>query len=109
MDMQVISLTHISKADYNALLKDAEHSFINLQREYGAGLFLRMPGIITAFAVHDFNIGPDYKDARVLYNEIKMHKYVEEIFEENGFRVPGEAFLDSTTFSMCQAETGDYR
>lgn len=104
----MIALTHISKADYKALLKDAEHPFIDLQEKYGVGLVLRMPGIITAFAVHDFNIDPDYKDAKVLYNEIKMFKYVEEIFEENGFRVPGEALLDSMIFSMCQAETGDY-
>ena len=112
----MIALTHVSREAYEGLLEDGKQPLGVLQEMYGAGFFMRLQGVLCAMAVRQCA-----KDAEemgcyscdippVLFDLVKRYDYG-SIFEDNGLGAykPGDALLDMMLYSMCQAETQDWR
>lgn len=111
----MIALTHVGESAYRSLLKDGEFPVQEIYDRYGAGWVFRLQGILCAMAVHQCSedaksMNLPVRSADELYDLVSRYDYG-SIFEDNNLESikPGKTTLEMMLYSMCQAETGDYR
>ncbi len=110
----MLALTHVTRGEYESMLRDSKLTPKQIAEKYGAGWVMRMQGILCAMTVSHCagmsrDLGVPCDTADELYERVRMNGF-DEIFEENGMEdlKPKDPLLGMMLMSMCQAETNDY-